>query len=50
MIKVIGPNNPTPTDGIVINTTSRSDNWSKGLSPKMGHGFVLAMLLEGELE
>jgi hypothetical protein len=33
MIKVIGPNYPTPTDGIVINTTSRSDNWSKGLSP-----------------
>lgn len=33
MIKVIGPYNPTPSDGVVINTTSRSDNWSKGLSP-----------------
>jgi len=33
MIKVIGPNYPTPANGIIINTTSRSDNWSKGLSP-----------------
>lgn len=33
MIYVIGPNYPTPEDGVVINTTSRSDNWSKSLSP-----------------
>lgn len=33
MIYVIGPNNKPPKDVIIINTTSRSDNWSRGLSP-----------------
>lgn len=33
MIYVIGPKYPTPEGATVINTTSRSDNWSKGLSP-----------------
>lgn len=32
MIRVISMCD-NPTDGIVINTTSRSNNWSKGLSP-----------------
>jgi len=31
-VKVIGPRDPKP-EGLVINTTSRSTNWSKGLSP-----------------
>lgn len=31
MIRIIGPKNKN--DGQYINTTSRSDNWSKGLSP-----------------
>lgn len=74
MIQVIGPGYKTP-EGLVINTTSRSDTWSKSLSPffcgsvnlnhkaldltfdqviddpnrKMGHAFVIAMLLEGAL-
>jgi len=33
MIYVIGPKYPTPEGAKIINTTSRSDNWSKGLSP-----------------
>lgn len=34
MIHITGPNHPDPPkESIVINTTSRSDNWSKGLSP-----------------
>lgn len=33
MIYVIGPKDKTPPGTIIINTTSRSDNWSKGLSP-----------------
>lgn len=33
MIYVIGPQNKAPDDAVVINTTSRSANWSKGLSP-----------------
>lgn len=33
MIHVIGPNYKTPEGVTVINTTSRSDNWSKSLSP-----------------
>jgi hypothetical protein len=32
-IFVIGPRDPKPQYGVVINTTSRSNNWSKGLSP-----------------
>jgi hypothetical protein len=33
MIYIIGPNYPTPKDALIVNTTSRSDNWSRGLSP-----------------
>lgn len=34
MLYIIGPNHPDPSKGAtVINTTSRSDNWSRGLSP-----------------
>lgn len=33
MIYVVGPRHKTPTDALVINTTSRSSNWSAGLSP-----------------
>ena len=33
MIYVIGPNNPVPKGIEVINTTSRSKTWSRGLSP-----------------
>jgi len=33
MIRVIGPRDPIPRDTEVINTTSRSRTWSKGLSP-----------------
>lgn len=33
MIYVVGPKCPTPDGATVINTTSRSSNWSKGLSP-----------------
>lgn len=33
MIYVISPNFKTPVGAEVINTTSRSDNWSRGLSP-----------------
>jgi hypothetical protein len=31
---VIGPRDPRPSEGsVVVNTTSRSNNWSRGLSP-----------------
>lgn len=34
MIHITGPNHPDPPEGaVLINTTSRSDNWSRGLSP-----------------
>ena len=33
MIKVINPQYKTPDNALVINTTSRSTNWSRGLSP-----------------
>jgi hypothetical protein len=33
MIYVIGPQYPTPEGARIINTTSRSDTWSRGLSP-----------------
>lgn len=33
MIYVIGPGYKTPDGVTVVNTTSRSDNWSRGLSP-----------------
>ena len=33
MIKVLSYSAKAPYDSVVINTTSRSDNWSKGLSP-----------------
>lgn len=34
MIHITGPNHPDPPEGTtLINTTSRSDNWSRGLSP-----------------
>jgi len=33
MIRVVKPNFKLPENSIAINTTSRSDNWSKGLSP-----------------
>lgn len=33
MLYVIGPGYKTPDDATVVNTTSRSDNWSRGLSP-----------------
>lgn len=33
MIYIVGPKYPTPVGAMVINTTSRSDNWSRGLSP-----------------
>lgn len=33
MIYVVGPGHKTPDDALVINTTSRSDNWSRELSP-----------------
>lgn len=33
MIYVIGPQYTPPDDAIIINTTSRSDNWSRNLSP-----------------
>lgn len=32
-IKVINFNFKTPEDAVVVNTTSRSDNWGSGLSP-----------------
>lgn len=44
-IIIISPRDPKP-DGIIINTTSKSKNWSKGLSPfvlgpcKLYNGFV----------
>jgi len=31
-VRVIGPKDPKP-DGLIINTTSRSKNWSRNLSP-----------------
>lgn len=31
-VKIIGPRDPKP-EGLIINTTSRSSNWSHGLSP-----------------
>src|SRR5579871_6339802 len=33
MIKVVTPNFKTPEYSVVVNTTSRSSNWSSGLSP-----------------
>lgn len=33
MIKVVKPNFKLPENAQVVNTTSRSDNWSRGLSP-----------------
>jgi hypothetical protein len=33
MIYCVGPKDEVPEGALVINTTSRSDNWSKGLSP-----------------
>jgi hypothetical protein len=33
MIHIIGPGYKVPENIVVINTTSRSDTWSKGLSP-----------------
>lgn len=33
MIYVIGPYDKAPEGALIINTTSRSDNWSRGLSP-----------------
>ena len=33
MIKVVRPTFKLPENATVVNTTSRSDNWSKGLSP-----------------
>lgn len=30
---VVGPRDNTPKNALVVNTTSRSTNWSKGLSP-----------------
>jgi hypothetical protein len=33
MIYVCGYSDEVPEESILINTTSRSDNWSKGLSP-----------------
>ncbi len=33
MLYVIGPKYPVPEGAEVINTTSRSENWSRGLSP-----------------
>ena len=33
MIHIIGPGYKTPEGATVINTTSRSDNWGRGLSP-----------------
>lgn len=33
MIYLIGPKDKAPAGATVINTTSRSDNWSKNLSP-----------------
>lgn len=33
MIHVIGPKYKVPDDAVLINTTSRSSDWSKGLSP-----------------
>jgi hypothetical protein len=32
-VYVIGPNYSVPNDALIINTTSRSSNWSRGLSP-----------------
>jgi hypothetical protein len=32
-VKVISHRAKVPTDGVVIDTTSKSTNWSKGLSP-----------------
>ena len=32
-VRVIGPRDPTVPDEVVINTTSRSTTWSRGLSP-----------------
>lgn len=33
MIHLVTLNHPTPAGAIVVNTTSRSTNWSRGLSP-----------------
>lgn len=33
MIHIIGPTDKTPEDAVIINTTSRSKDWSRGLSP-----------------
>lgn len=33
MLHIIGPNYPVPDGVEVVNTTSRSDTWSRGLSP-----------------
>ncbi len=33
MVRVCGPKDRAPKGALVINTTSHSDNWSKGLSP-----------------
>lgn len=33
MIQVINPRFKTPNNALVVNTTSRSTNWSRGLSP-----------------
>jgi hypothetical protein len=47
MIRVISMRD-NPTDGLIVNTTSRSTNWSKGLSPfflgpvDMGNGLVVS--------
>lgn len=32
-VRVVGPRDPTSRDELVINTTSRSGTWSRGLSP-----------------
>lgn len=32
-VRVVGPRDTTSADELVINTTSRSDHWTKGLSP-----------------
>lgn len=33
MLTIIGPNYKTPEGATLVNTTSRSDTWSRGLSP-----------------
>ena len=55
-LRIIGPKDTQLPGDVVINTTSQSNNWSRGLSPfylgpiPLYENAVLAMLLNAQKE